>query len=139
MRLAPTDPAPVSNLSAVMFEWGRYVEAGRRAQEAIALTDKASTSQEDAGLSVGSLTLQEDSSPFKQKLYLRLAKCFLHRLQLSEARDAIARCEDSPAKEAVEEAIKVNEELESVASDVKKVRTLIFDRLPRYKPCLYAT
>lgn len=122
-----------------MFELGRYDQAAKQAQDAVALTEKASTSRKDEGLSVSSLTLQEDSSPFKQKLYLRLARCFLHRLQLSEARDAVALYNASPARDAIEEAIKISEELEAVAPVVKTARAQIFNRLPRYKPCLYAT
>lgn len=114
--LAPTDPSPVSNLSAVLFELGRYQEAAEVARTALSLT--------------------EESSPGREKLYLRSAKCFLHCLQPREAQEALDRCGQGPVRECLEQAVKTMEELRGLYPDTKVLRKRVLGLMPRYRPCL---
>lgn len=114
--LAPADPVPMSNLSAVLFELGRYDEAAEVCRQAISLT--------------------EDSSPLRDKLYLRSAKCFMHNLQPREAREALDRYGQGPARESLEEAVRATRELQGLYPDMEALRKRIFRFIPRYRPCL---
>lgn len=114
--LAPNDAAPFSNLSAAKIGMGQYKEAADLAQKAL------------------SLTLGESLS--RDKLHLRLARCHLHCLQIQQARSALEKSGDLPAKSSIAENLRLFEGLAHSNANINTLRRNVLDRLPRYKPCL---
>lgn len=100
------------------------------------MTNQAQATKDDAHESMARLSIEDDSSPFKQRLYLRLTKCHLYRLQVDEARDAAVRLSDASTREALLEAIETTAGLKAVFPDVTSARERVLERLPRYKPGL---
>ena len=117
--LAPDDPIPVSNLSAVKYELGHYVEAAELAEKAIAMpsSDQAR----------------------RDKLLPRVAKCHLHELKIDEALAAAEKIAADEIREPLVAELRAVKGLMKSAteSDPTKARKDLLDRLPRYKPGLY--
>ncbi|KAH8894481.1 hypothetical protein GQ53DRAFT_839555 [Thozetella sp. PMI_491] len=117
--LAPHDPAPISNLSAVRYEMGDYKGAIAHIREAI------------------SLTAPEDKESTKaDKLYGRLAKCFLYLLDFASAEEVISSIGDSPLRAELDESIQSTKALWSEIPDESGLRNQVLDRIPRYKSWL---
>ncbi|THZ64282.1 hypothetical protein D6C86_02622 [Aureobasidium pullulans] len=76
VTLSRNDPAPLSNLSAVQFELGNYAGSQLYAEKALKL-----------------LQSEADTSPKKQKLFLRLAKAKL--LMLQDAKSVASRLDSA--------------------------------------------
>ncbi|KAI1656519.1 hypothetical protein F4813DRAFT_381390 [Daldinia decipiens] len=114
--LAPSDPSPLSNLSAVSFETGKYAECVDFAEKALSL-----------------LMTNPGDDTLKQKLLARQAKAYL---QLSSPNKA----------EEVSNQLKPGEEVNDIRDSIGKLRTfekfspqqgLLRERsvqLPRLKP-----
>lgn len=83
-----------------------------------------------------SLSLTTHDSPSRDRLYLRLARCHLHGLQIQQAQAALEKCNDLPGKGLIAESLTVAGGLNKTDIDVQTLRRCVFDRLPRYKPCL---
>jgi tetratricopeptide (TPR) repeat protein len=125
--LAPDDPAPLSNLSSVQFELGNYDEAARLIQRSLALTKDVPG--------------DEAADRKKQMLYARLGKCYMHDSKFEEAREVVEQVTDNELKAALGATIDVLAAWRSSSSsrDQATHRSLVFDRLPRFKPYLYGT
>lgn len=82
------------------------------------------------------LSLTTHDSPSRDKLYLRLARCYLHSLQIQQAQAALEGCNDLPGKHLIAESLNVAGGLDKTDIDVQTLRRCVFDRHPRYKPCL---
>lgn len=82
------------------------------------------------------LSLTTHDSPSRDKLYLRLARCYLHELQAHQAQAALEKCSDLPGKDPVAESLAIAGGLDQTDTGVQTLRRLVFDRLPRCKPCL---
>lgn len=92
--------------------------------------------QEAAELAQRALSLTSVESPSRDKLYLRMARCHLHCLQIKQARAALEECGDVPGKASVAESLALGGVAQCSVADVQKLRRCVLDRLPRYKPCL---
>jgi hypothetical protein len=119
--LAPEDPSPLSNLSAVLFEKGDY-------EASLAFIDKTL-----------SLSASEpDDSPKKRRLLSRAVKCHLHTVNLTDAENALVSLEASGSDDVAElrHSLAQMKSLWASAPDPKVLRKQILDRLPRYAPDL---
>lgn len=124
--LAPEDPAPLSNLSAVSFEMGRYSDAVGYIRKALSLSAS-----------------EPDDGPKKQRLYARMIKCLLYTHEVGEAERAFEHLHKSlsvagVSTETLRTTIEEVKALWDSASQESPLRSQVFDRLPRYKPSLYA-
>lgn len=115
--LAPDDPAPFSNLSAVEFEMGHYQEAIELAEKSIALTPSSDQTRLD-------------------RFHVRIAKSNLHLLKTVEALSAAEKVTADDIREPLMADIRTVKELIGSSPDQSVARKNILDRLPRYKPCL---
>ncbi|KAL8376860.1 hypothetical protein RB595_007812 [Gaeumannomyces hyphopodioides] len=118
-ELAPDDPSPPSNISAVLFEKGDYAGSLVFAKKAIALS--ASEPQD---------------SPKKRRLLSRAVKCHIHALDLEEAASALDALEASGSDDAAafRDDVAQTQALWASVPDIKAQRKLVLDRLPRYAP-----
>ncbi|KAI8287173.1 hypothetical protein K4K60_012800 [Colletotrichum sp. SAR11_57] len=117
--LAPEDPAPWSNISAIKFEQGDYAGSLKNLEKALSLS-----------------SAEPENGPKKQKLYTRMAKCHLHSLSLSKASQAVEALSDDASGKDLRASFKEMESLWSSALDAHKSWENIVDRLPRYKGSL---
>lgn len=115
-RLAPNDPSPSSNLSAVHFEVGDYASA-------VDASDKA-------------LALLEDRDK-RQKLYFRKAKARVYTKQYEKALEAVKQLSEGQEKHELRKYTEANvnsqQAMEATAADFED----IVMKLPRYKPQMY--
>ncbi|KFA81574.1 hypothetical protein S40288_11307 [Stachybotrys chartarum IBT 40288] len=116
--LAPEDPLPLSNLSAVFFERGQYGEAATLVQRAVALSPA------------------EGDEEKKQKMYARMAKCHLHTFNHQAAKEAAENISDQDVREPLLAAAAHMKTFRENQIDDKSHRSLVMDRLRRYKPYL---
>lgn len=91
---------------------------------------------EAAELAQRALSLMADAAPSKDKLYLRLARCFLHRLQAKQGQSALEQCGDLAGKDSIAKSLAIIDGVQHSETDVKKLRCCVLGRMPRYKPCL---
>ncbi|KAM3512042.1 hypothetical protein MY11210_004302 [Beauveria gryllotalpidicola] len=117
--LAPQDPAPVSNLSAVKYETGDYKSSITYIKQALALY---AAGTKDAGKN--------------DKLNARLAKCFLHLRDLSSVNDALAAISNQDIRVELSESLESALKLQAAVPDEYTLRRQIFDHVPRYKSWL---
>lgn len=118
--LAPQDASPISNLSAVKYEMGDYRAAITYIQKATSLAFSG-TDTDDAK---------------KDKLYSRMAKCYLHLLDVHSAEEAISAIGDGHVRAELQESAESIKALSGESPDEALLRGHVLDRLPRYKPCL---
>ncbi|KAI2783149.1 hypothetical protein F4815DRAFT_381571 [Daldinia loculata] len=116
--LAPSDPSPLSNLSAVSFEIGRYAECVDFAAKALGL-----------------LKAGPGHDTLEQKLLVRQAKAYLHLSSLDDAEDVSNKLE--PGKEAndLRNSIKESRRFDKLSSQRGLLREMVL-QLPRLKPCI---
>lgn len=122
--LAPEDPSPLSNMSAVSFETGRYTDAVDVIKKALELSES-----------------EPDDQTKKQKLYARLIKSLLFT-NSEEAEKLLSNLSDKFSAEGVsKKVLQVNfaemNDLHTSVEDVSRLRSQLFDRLSRYKPYMY--
>ncbi|TIA18147.1 hypothetical protein D6C80_03603 [Aureobasidium pullulans] len=110
VTLSRNDPAPLSNLSAVQFELGNYAGSQLYAEKALKL-----------------LQSEADTSPKKQKLFLRLAKAKL--LMLQDAESVASRLDSADSLHKSVAAM-------SRSKTNCTAWTKLLDELPRYRPSL---
>ena len=110
VTLSRNDPAPLSNLSAVQFELGNYAGSQLYAEKALKL-----------------LQSEADTSPKKQKLFLRLAKAKL--LMLQDAKSVASRLDSADSLHKSVAAM-------SRSKTNSTSWTKLLDELPRYRPSL---
>lgn len=85
-----------------------------------------------------SLTVPEtDDNAKKDKLYSRLAKCFLHQLDFSSAEDAMSSISNSHLRTELYEWVESMKALWIEAPDETILRKQVLDQIPRYKSWLY--
>ncbi|KAJ3495502.1 hypothetical protein NLG97_g3351 [Lecanicillium saksenae] len=115
--LAPEDPRPFSNLSAVRFELGDYKTASLYANKAIALTG------------VG-----HDAPANQDKLYGRLAKCHLYLLDVASAENAISKISGTTLQAELQGWAESLKSLVTVFPDQAVFQRSVLDEFRRYKP-----
>lgn len=81
-------------------------------------------------------TAETDDSVKKDKLYGRLAKCFLHQLDFSSAEDTISSIADTPLRTELRKSVESLKALWAEAPDEAVLRRQVLDHVPQYKPCL---
>ncbi|WDK21941.1 tetratricopeptide [Colletotrichum graminicola] len=113
--LAPKDPAPWSNISAIKFEQGDYSTALDNIEKALSLSAE-----------------EPDSSPKKQKLYTRMAKCHLFSLSFDDAEKSVTSLHDDSSAHAMRATLEDMHKISSMSSK-GELRQQVLDRLPLYK------
>lgn len=87
-----------------------------------------------------SLTVPETVDIAKtDKLYSRLAKCFLHLLDFSSAEDAISSIGNSYLRTELYESVESMKAIWVEVPDESVLRRQVLDQIPQYKPCLYVS
>ncbi|KAH7631370.1 hypothetical protein B0T09DRAFT_133956 [Sordaria sp. MPI-SDFR-AT-0083] len=122
-KLAPNDPAPFSNLSAVKYEKGEYADAAKFAAKALSLYPDS-----------------EAEAAKREKVHVRLAKSYLHDLKLDDASAAAEKVATDHVRASLLADIgqlrDVVADSISAASDKTSMRKHILDRLPQFRPDL---
>ncbi|KAK6066355.1 tetratricopeptide [Seiridium cupressi] len=117
-RLAPKDPRPVSNVSAVKFEMGNYIGAAIFSEKALKL-------------------LQNDSDPaLEQKIRVRLAESYLYARKPAQAKTAVSEITAENDRRQLEHSISAIEASDREQPDIKKLRIAVIEKLPRFKVAL---
>ena len=116
-KLAPTDPAPLSNLSAPLYELADYEGCDAACNSALALLEDAS---------------QDAAS--KQKLYIRQVKARLNRMQVGEAEEAARLIIEGQQKSGFLHTIEYLKSIQKEVKEPKELHTRLILELPRYKP-----
>ncbi|KJZ69859.1 hypothetical protein HIM_10759 [Hirsutella minnesotensis 3608] len=84
-----------------------------------------------------SLNVSEtDDSIKRDKLYGRLAKCFLHLLDFRSAENAMSSIDNSHLRTELYESVESMKALWVEIPDESVLRRQVLDQVPRYKPCL---
>ncbi|KAK3398505.1 hypothetical protein B0T20DRAFT_319021, partial [Sordaria brevicollis] len=120
-KLAPSDAAPFSNLSAVKFEKGEYADAAKFAAKALSLYSDA------------------EAATKAEKVYVRLAKSYLYDLKLDEATEVAEKIATEGVRASLLVDINQLRDVADSASNDKKTSTMrqhILDRLPLFRPGL---
>ncbi|CEJ86330.1 hypothetical protein VHEMI04076 [[Torrubiella] hemipterigena] len=117
--LVPHHSSPVSNMSAVRYEMGDYRGAIAYINQVLALI---SDDTSDSGK--------------KDKLYSRLAKCYLHLLEFIPAEDAISSIDSVDLRFELYESVESMKVLRAEAPDESALRRQVLDQISRFKPCL---
>lgn len=121
VALAPSDPTPLSNLSAASFEAGDYAKCIEFGTKALDILEG-----------------EADDDTRKQKLFVRLAKAHLHLFQSDKAEPLLAKLTAAgPEPEALRDASKRMTLVRSEVTSKKVLQETLF-QLPRYKPHLTA-
>lgn len=72
----------------------------------------------------------------RDKLYVRLAKCFLHLLDFGAAGAAISDLGNGVARTELQESIESLKALWAETPDESALRKQVLDNVPRYRPYL---
>ncbi|KAL8404449.1 hypothetical protein RB594_009340 [Gaeumannomyces avenae] len=120
-KLAPDDPSPLSNISAVLFEKGDYAASLVFVKKAIALS-----------------AAEPQDSPKKRRLLSRAVKCHIHGLDPQGVASALEALEASGSDKAatLQDDVAQMQALWASVPDIQVQRKLVLDRLPRYTPNL---
>jgi hypothetical protein len=117
-RLAPRDPRPFSNVSAVKFEMGNYIGSSIFGEKALKL-------------------LQDSPDPaLEQRVRLRLSRSYLHVRKFTQAQDAIRGVTASEDTRQLEHAVRVMAALNTAYPDEKALWSTIIKSLSRFRPAL---
>ncbi|KAI1124439.1 hypothetical protein F5Y10DRAFT_30696 [Nemania abortiva] len=117
-RLTPTDPRPISNISALKYEMGNYVGSALFCEKALNL-------------------LQDTPDPaLEQKLRLRLAKSYVLARRSTRAQVAVSRITSNEDKKQLEHSVLAMEVSDGLYPDVKLLWETLIERLPRFKTAL---
>lgn len=118
MNLEPENPAPVSNMSAVRFEMGKYADAAEFAAKALALS-------------------ADQPGSMKDRLKVRLAKSYLYALDIETADKVAGELgnEHGALVDAIRDTARLQTSNDMMPSPDSWM--CLFDRIPRYKACLY--
>ncbi|KAJ3954397.1 hypothetical protein N0V92_009090 [Colletotrichum tropicale] len=117
--LAPEDPAPWSNISAIKFEQGDHTSCLQNLEKALSL------SSSDA-----------KDEPKKKKLYTRMAKCHMHLMSFEAAESAIGSLGVDTSSQSLKASLEDLKGLRASVQDRNKLRTQTCDRVARYKASL---
>ncbi|KAI1766876.1 hypothetical protein GGR53DRAFT_528115 [Hypoxylon sp. FL1150] len=120
-RLAPGDPTPLSNLSAIHFETGRYADCVDSTAKALGLLQP--------GAETGAL---------RQRLLVRQARAYLHQSKLDEAEKLLDHVEPDKDLESLRGLVGGLREFDAFSSHPKLVRELLL-QLPRTRPSIANT
>ncbi|XXG97554.1 hypothetical protein Hte_003859 [Hypoxylon texense] len=116
--LAPGDPTPLSNLSAVNFEAGKYAEC-------VDFTDKA----------LGLLKPDPETDTIRHRLLVRQAKAFLYQSSLDKAEKLLDHVKPGRDHESLRSSLSGLKEFDAFSSQPKLLRESLL-QLPRLRPCL---
>ncbi|KAI0131137.1 hypothetical protein F4814DRAFT_457043 [Daldinia grandis] len=114
--LAPSDPSPLSNLSAISFETGKYAEC-------IDFVEK----------SLNLLTTNPGCDTLKPKLLARQAKAYIHLSSLNNAEDALGQLKPGKEVDDLRDSIKELRKFEKFSPQQELLREMLV-QLPRLKP-----
>lgn len=116
MRLAPTDPRPLSNATAVKFEMGNYIGAAIFCEKVLKL-------------------LQNAPDPdLEQKVRVRMGKSYMLARRPAQAAKAVGTLpEASEDKKQVEQSIQAMDASDKLFSEPAKLRRDMMERLSRFK------
>lgn len=117
--LAPSDPAPLSNLSAATFETGDYENCVHFGTKALTL-----------------LEAEAQDDPRKQKLFTRLAKAKLHQCMPDDAKSLLVRLAPGQETEALQGAAERMAIGRAGSTSNREALRETLLQLPRYKPHL---
>ncbi|KAI1480574.1 hypothetical protein F4774DRAFT_424825 [Daldinia eschscholtzii] len=116
--MAPSDPSPLSNLSAVSFETGKYTECIEFATKALSL-----------------LKAGPANDTLKQKLLMRQAKAYLHLSSFNDAEDALDQLVPGKEVNDLRDSVKELREIDGFPQQQELLlETLV--QLPRWKLCI---
>ncbi|KAI0843718.1 hypothetical protein F5Y06DRAFT_9719 [Hypoxylon sp. FL0890] len=116
--LAPSDPSPLSNLSAANFEAGKYSECVDFATKALSLL------KDDANAAVA-----------RQRLLIRQAKAYLHLSRLEEAVKLFDQLNPTKEKEDLSNLCNGSKEFATFSAQLASSREAIL-QLPRLRPSI---
>ncbi|KAK8851162.1 hypothetical protein PGQ11_013641 [Apiospora arundinis] len=116
VRLAPTDPRPLSNATAVKFEMGNYIGAAIFCEKVLKL-------------------LQNAPDPdLEEKVRVRMGKSYMLARRPAQAAKAVGTLpEASEGKQQVEQSIQAMEASDKLFSEPAKLRREMMERLSRFK------
>ncbi|KAK6860450.1 hypothetical protein PG995_004086 [Apiospora arundinis] len=116
VRLAPTDPRPLSNATAVKFEMGNYIGAAIFCEKVLKL-------------------LQNAPDPdLEQKVRVRMGKSYMLARRPAQAAKAVGTLpEASEDKKQVEQSIQAMDASDKLFSEPAKLRRDMMERLSRFK------
>jgi tetratricopeptide (TPR) repeat protein len=118
--LAPTDTAPMGNLSAALFELGDYQQCVQVCQDALTM--------------VGQMDGPNDA--LRQKLLLGQAKAALHTFDMNGVATAAKDVTDDSAKAELKQCAQLYKQSLQLYPDAKSsLAKLLLDK-PRYKPMM---
>ncbi|KAK4501165.1 hypothetical protein PRZ48_006971 [Zasmidium cellare] len=112
-ELAPSDPAPLSNLSAAYFELGNY-------EASVIASDQA-------------LALLEDQAK-KQKVAARKLKSLVYSLNYQSATESLDAVQAGDEKEKINQAVQNAIKSQASVQDWVQLRIRLVNELPRCKP-----
>lgn len=118
VSLAPDDPTPLSNLSAVNFEAGKYAQCVEFAAKALSL-----------------LKLDPKTDALRQRLLIRQAKAYLHLSNLDEAEKLLGNIKPGEDLKGIHGLLKGLKKFGGFSSQPKLLREMLL-QLPRIRPQL---
>lgn len=116
--LDPSDPSPLSNLSIVSFEAGRYAECVGFVVKALAL-----------------LKTGPEADLGRQRLLVRQAKAFLHLSSWEEAENLLGQIAPGGDAENLRGSLKGSRELDTFSPQPALLREMLL-QLPRFRSCM---
>ncbi|KAI0010631.1 hypothetical protein F4779DRAFT_577027 [Xylariaceae sp. FL0662B] len=116
-RLAPSDPSPLSNLSAAKFEAGDYAGCINAAGKALDLLD----------------SLPNDV--LRQRLLTRSARAYLIGSSLNRAEELLAKIDPGKGREELHDALRGSKEFEAHSPESALLRERLL-KLPRLRPSM---
>ena len=114
-ELAPSEAAPLSDISAAYYELGDYGACYTTAASALELRSYG-------------------TEPARQKLYLRQVRSSIYDRKLDQARKVVGQLSPGKDRTALEECIWAYKRSMNLMPDSKAAHTKIVLELPRYKP-----
>ncbi|KAI1803815.1 hypothetical protein F4811DRAFT_553468 [Daldinia bambusicola] len=116
--LAPSDPSPLSNLSAVSFETGKYTECIDSSTKALNL-----------------LPTGPAHDTLKQKLLFRQAKAHLHLSNLDDAEKVLDQLVPGKEVTVLDDMLDELREIDDLPQNQELLREMVV-QLPRWKPSI---
>ncbi|TKA65542.1 hypothetical protein B0A55_09869 [Friedmanniomyces simplex] len=110
-ELAPSEPAPLSNLSAAYFELGNYEACRAASSSALALLD-------------------ESNLPARQKLFVRQARSSIHHLKFRRANDDVERLTPGKDRATLKDCLRIQQSSRERVPNAKAAHKKIILDIP---------
>lgn len=120
MALAPDDPLPYSNLTAVYFELGQYAKCAKFCRKSLARVGQDG----------------QQSQSLRDKNHLRLAKALLFSNKLDESGAALSEVISEDTRKGLQASLARVSHIPSSKEGRDSTRKKLLDTVPRYKPSL---